>query len=51
MHKQVIVSGSAMRTLVMPNSTIMAADEGRVLFDFTRAAAPGVAAAWVSSAV
>ena len=43
MYKQVILSGSVMLFLVMLDSTLMAADEGRVLFDFT---GPDAAKQW-----
>jgi monofunctional biosynthetic peptidoglycan transglycosylase len=43
MYKQVIVSGSVMLFLVMLGSTLMAADEGRVLFEFSK---PEAAKQW-----
>ena len=45
MNKQEIVSSSVMLFLVMLTSTLMAADEGRVLFDFTGSDA---AKAWLN---
>ena len=45
MYKQVIVSGSVTLILVMLGSTLMAADEDRVLFDFSK---PDAAKAWVN---
>ena len=45
MYKQVIVLGSVMLFLVMLGSTLMAADEDRVLFDFGK---PDAAKAWVN---
>jgi monofunctional biosynthetic peptidoglycan transglycosylase len=45
MFKQVIFAGSVMLFLVMLASTLMAADEGRVLFDFS---GPDAAKAWVN---
>ena len=43
MYKQVMVSGSVMLFLVMLGSTLMAADEGRVLFEFSK---PEAAKQW-----
>jgi monofunctional biosynthetic peptidoglycan transglycosylase len=43
MYKQVIVSSSVMLFLVMLGSTLMAADEGRVLFEFSK---PEAAKQW-----
>jgi monofunctional biosynthetic peptidoglycan transglycosylase len=45
MYKQAIVSSSVMLFLVLLGSTLMAADEGRVLFDFSE---PDAAKAWVN---
>jgi monofunctional biosynthetic peptidoglycan transglycosylase len=45
MYKQAICSGSVILFLATLGSTSMAADEGRVLFDFTK---PDAAEAWVN---
>ena len=45
MYKKVVVSVSVMLFLVMLASTLMAAEEGRVLFDFSK---PDAAKAWVN---